>query len=152
MIRIYADFNGLQASRRNPSLLAVPLDTYGSLRDLANLGIRLVPDLPLIIYDWSDEEEDLEGYASVYWDSVSQTWIAELDARGVQYVPKRLRDQSQSFLCIHCRTPLHEIIHQKGLNPASTCPECGTQIHTPIAPPDDTITEKENNHLNREGH
>jgi hypothetical protein len=32
MIRIYADFNGLQGSRRNPSLLAVPLDTFGSLR------------------------------------------------------------------------------------------------------------------------
>jgi hypothetical protein len=136
MIRVYADFNGLQGSRRNPSLLAVPLDTYGSLRDLANLGIRLSPDLSLIIYDWSDEDEDLEGYALVYWDSVSQSWIAELDSRGVQYVPKRSRDRNERFLCVQCRTPLQEFIRQNGLNITATCSECGTAIHAPIAPLD----------------
>jgi len=150
MIRIYADFNGLQASRRNPSHLAVPLDTFGSLRDLANLGIRLSPELPLTIYDESDQEEDLEGYATVYWDPVSQTWIAELDARGVQYVPRRSRDENQSFLCVNCRTTLQQIIRQQGMNAASTCPQCGTRIHIPIAPPDDTIVEKERNNLDRE--
>jgi hypothetical protein len=150
MIRIYADFNGLQGSRRNPSRLAVPLDTFGSLRDLANLQIRLSPELPLTVYDESDEEEDLEGYATAYWDPVSQTWIAELDARGVEYVPKRSRNQNQSFLCINCRTPLHEIIRQQGMNAASTCPQCGTRIHTPIAPPDNAHVEKGSSHLNRE--
>ncbi len=144
MSRIYADFNGIQPSRRNPFRLAVPLDTFGSLRDLANLGIQLKSELTFTIYDYSDDEEDLEGYATVYWDPPSRTWIAELDERGYQYVPKHPRSQSQDFLCISCRIPLHEVIRQQGLSATSICPNCHTRIHTPIAPPNDISPRNEN--------
>ena len=41
--RIYADFNGIGRSRRDPSRWEIPLDSMGSLKDLTNAGIRLRP-------------------------------------------------------------------------------------------------------------
>ncbi|HLM59214.1 MAG TPA: hypothetical protein VK308_00280 [Pyrinomonadaceae bacterium] len=67
-LRIYADFNGLRISPRNHERSAVALDTFGSLRDLSNAGIKLKEEMPLIIFDWSDENEDLEGHCTAYYD------------------------------------------------------------------------------------
>ena len=53
--RIYADFNGRVAGPKNADRTAVVLDTFGSLRDLANAGIVLEEGLPLIVVDASDD-------------------------------------------------------------------------------------------------
>ena len=87
-LRIYADFNGLRISPRNHARYAVALDTFGSLPDLSNAGIRLTEEMPLVIFDWSDENEDLEGHCTVYYDWQRQCWWAELDEQGVLDVPR----------------------------------------------------------------
>jgi hypothetical protein len=63
--RIYADFNGHDWSLRHPGRHAVALDTIGSLQALSNAGLRLRDGVRLIVYDYSDDEEDLEAEATV---------------------------------------------------------------------------------------
>ncbi len=138
-LRIYADFNGLQASPRNPTRLAVPLDTFGTLRDLANAKIRLRDNLALTIYSDSDETDDLEGQATVYWSQANTVWIAELDEDGVLSVPKCGWPSTDVFLCLTCRTPLQKFLHQHGRRKDTRCPACGESIIAPIAPPQEVM-------------
>ena len=76
--RIYADFNGLMQSPRDAARSMVPLDTWGSLRDLSNAGIKLREGTELVIHDASDDEEDLEAEAVAYYDPERKWWYAEL--------------------------------------------------------------------------
>jgi DNA-directed RNA polymerase subunit RPC12/RpoP len=133
--RIYADFNGLQGSPRNPSRRAVALDTYGTLRELSNAGIRLHDNLELVIYDYSDEEEDLESHVSVYWDKSRKVWLAEIDEKGILYIPKHDRSNSNEFLCLNCRVPLQEFIQKNGMDKNTVCPNCGEKIVAAIEQP-----------------
>lgn len=130
--RIYADFNGLVGGQGTGG--AVGLDTFGSLRDLANAGLRLFDGMPLTIYDWSDDEEDLEADAVARFEPRRGIWWAEFGPEGFRYVPKKARDQSSVFLCVECRTRLDEHVRKAGLRIGDTCPSCGTPIHAPLAP------------------
>src|SRR5690348_10716005 len=103
--RIYADFNGLMASPGNPSRSCVPLDTWGSLRDLSSAGIMLRDGLVLVICDWSDEVEDLEADAIAHFDRDHGWWYAELVGE-YRYVPARDRSAVTTFLCVGCRADL----------------------------------------------
>jgi len=67
--RIYADFNSLTESPRDPSKSMVSLHGWGSLQALSNAGIRLNVGIRLLIYDASDETEDLEAEATAYYDA-----------------------------------------------------------------------------------
>ncbi len=135
--RIYADFNGL----RNPSCtegrLSVALDTLGTLRELTNAGVRLVEGLRLTVYDWSDEEEDLEADATVLYDQDGGLWWAELDQSGYRYVPKRDRTSSTRFLCLGCRYDLasNPVARGEWAPKVNACPSCGTAVAAAIAPP-----------------
>src|SRR3954464_2422500 len=80
--RIYADFNGLCEPNRTDRPSAVALDTLGTLRDLTNAGLRLAEGLQLTVYDWSDQEEDLEAEATARYDPDGGLWWAELGAKG----------------------------------------------------------------------
>jgi hypothetical protein len=133
--RIYADFNEFIHSPRNPERRAVPLDTMGSLRDLANAGVVLYDGMPLTIYADSDEDEDLEADTVAYYESAQKRWIAELDERGYRYVPAQDRGETPPFLCVRCRTPLDAVLARRGLRIGDRCPSCGEPIHRPIAPP-----------------
>lgn len=141
-LRIYADFNGIQSSPRNLELLGVPLDTYGSLRDLTNAGVRLKEEMQLIIADWSDDEEDLEGHCKVYYDWQRKFWWAELDEQGVLYVPRDERKPVAEFLCLGCRNNLEDYFSQHGRNPETKCPSCGTLIIAAVAPPENEANAK----------
>ena len=121
LLRIYADFNGIQTSPRNPELLGVPLDTYGSLKDLSNAGVRLQEGVQLVIFDWSDEDEDLEGHCTVYYDWRRQFWWAELDERGYLYVPRDERTKITNFLCLGCQSNLEGYFSQHGRNLEMKC-------------------------------
>lgn len=134
--RIYADYNGLQASPRNLSKLAVALDTFGSLRDLSNAGVRLQNGVQLIIFDHSDDEEDLENSVTVYWEKTRSRWLAEFIDDDVVYIPKRDRTEKTEFLCLTCRTPLEGYIEKNGMNENSVCPNCGEKIIAAIDPPE----------------
>src|SRR3954464_9009464 len=68
---IYADFNGLERIVESPARYSVALDTYGTLRDLSTAGIRLTEGLELLVWDESDESEDLEGEAIARFDTRS---------------------------------------------------------------------------------
>ena len=161
-LRIYADFNGLRISPRNHERYAVALDTFGSLLDLSNAGIRLTEEMPLVIFDWSDENEDLEGHCTVYYDWQRQFWWAELDEQGVLDVPRDERKPVTEFLCLGCRSDLTstncfpENFSVETMKPAiiagkdstdyifesrseleNRCPFCGTPINSAIAPPED---------------
>jgi DNA-directed RNA polymerase subunit M/transcription elongation factor TFIIS len=135
MPRIYADFNGIQGSPRNTSRSAVPLDTYGSLRDLTNLGVKLIDGLQLTICDWSDEEEDLEAHASVYFEWKRKRWIAEIDEAGVLYVPASNRESNEDFFCMNCKNNLNAYFQKNGRREDMPCPTCGSIITEAIAPP-----------------
>jgi len=134
-LRIYADFNGLAQGPKNAQRTAVVLDTFGSLRDLANAGIILKKGFELIAFDASDETEDLEGHGTAEFDEERGRWVVEFDAQGVRYVPAGDRTQTSEFNCVSCRKPLAELIAANGLNLGDRCPSCSTEIHAPISPP-----------------
>jgi len=130
--RIYADFNGLIPGIRNPERTAVVLDTFGSLRDLANAGVVLREGLCLVAVDWSDDEEDLEGHGTAHYDVANGWWVLEFDERGVRYVPAGDRSHVDHFLCVRCRTNLPNAFNP---NPDAECPSCGSKLTLPIASP-----------------
>jgi hypothetical protein len=149
--RIYADFNGLVGGPRNLKREAVVLDTFGTARDLANAGIILSEGLPLIAVDWSDDEEDLEGYGTAQYDFVYKWWVVEFDEIGVRYVPAGDRTPVREFRCVGCRVDISEhlelhrdpgggcAIMREGNNglPVAVpcCPHCRTPIDEPMRPP-----------------
>jgi hypothetical protein len=135
IVRIYADFNGLVYGPKNPERTAVVLDTFGSLRDLANAGIILREGLPLIAVDASDESEDLEGHGTAQYDLDNDWWVVEFDEKGVRYVPAGDRTPVTEFKCVSCGHFLHDLINAKGLRIGDVCPTCGILIHAPIARP-----------------
>ena len=133
-MRIYADFNGLQRLTDDSRQLVVPLDTYGSLRDLARAKIILANGTKLTIYSDSSETEELEANAVARFDSEFECWLAEIDAEGIHEVPTQ-RQNSSSFVCVACELELDQHVAQHGLTKNSLCPSCGTLIHLPILPP-----------------
>lgn len=136
--RIYADFNGLVAGVRDPTRVAVVLDTFGTARDLSNAGVTLHEGCELIAYDWSDDEEDLEGHGTAHFDPLHRWWVAEFDEEGVRYVPKRDRTPVTMFRCICCRQEIPPRQAAATILPGSAsdvCPSCSTPIFAAIAPP-----------------
>ena len=133
--RIYADFNGLVRGVVDESRTAVVLDTFGSLRDLANNGLILSPGLPLIAVDESDENEDLEGHGTAQYDFVRNRWIVEFDEQGVRYVPRSDKDSSMSFKCVSCGTEFPQ--HHAGamILGEIDCSACGTSALAPYQQP-----------------
>ena len=134
--RIYADYNGLQASSRNLSKLAVALDTFGTLRVLSNARVRLQDGVQLVIFDYSDDEEDLENTVTVYWEEARNRWLAKFLEEDVVYIPKRDRTENNEFLCLKCRLPLQGHIEKNETNENSACPRCGEKIFAAIKPPE----------------
>jgi hypothetical protein len=134
-LRIYADFNGLVAGVRLPERTAVVLDTFGSVRDLANAGVVLETGLHLIAVDFSDEHEDLEGHGTAQYDPERARWIVEFDEQGVRYVPAGDRTVVGEFLCVRCRQAIPEFSTCEGFGATASCPSCGTSAFAPIAPP-----------------
>ena len=129
--RIYADFNGLVRGPVNPNRIAVVLDTFGSVRDLANAGLVLRESLMLVAVDWSDDEEDLEGHGTAHYDYAQKWWVIEFDELGVRYVPAGDRTPVNEFLCVQCRLPLP----QEAFQPDTICSSCGTSVLASIEPP-----------------
>jgi hypothetical protein len=142
-LRIYADFNGLV---RGPRMgrEAVVLDSFGSVRDLANAGVVLTEGLPLIAVDWSDEVEDLEGHGTAEYDAANGWWVVEFDEVGVRYVPAGDRSPVTEFRCVGCSTDLSSSRVVSTPRPSGdsavvqafpSCPGCGLRIDHPIRPP-----------------
>jgi len=136
--RIYADFNGIVRGPRNPDRTAVVLDTFGSLRDLANAGLVLSEGLPLIAV--ADHEEDLEGHGTAQYDRIHKWWVVEFDEQGVRYVPAGDRSSISHFLCVSCRIPLPAAFALSAFQPGAACPSCGTSVLAPFAPPQQPAT------------
>jgi hypothetical protein len=133
---IYADFNGTTSSSRNKNLSAVPLDTYGSLKDLTNQQVRLKEGLTLIIYMDSAEGEDLEANSIVYYDFKHKWWMAEIDKEKIRYVPSHDDLWNQKvFLCLQCRQDLEPYFKEHGRNLQTCCPHCGLSILTSTLAP-----------------
>ena len=133
---IYADFNGCMESPRDSTRSIVPLDTWGTLRDLSNAGIKLQEGLKLVIHMDSDESQDVEADAIAYFDRGRNWWYAELESE-IRDVPAYDRSVTQ-FLCLGCRSDLGP----EALVPGSPirrryeqCPSCGQSIQSAIAPP-----------------
>jgi predicted RNA-binding Zn-ribbon protein involved in translation (DUF1610 family) len=133
-MRIYADFNGLQRAPSKPSRQIVPLDTYGSLCDLARAKIILANGIKLTIYSDSSETEDLEANAVGRFDSELNCWVAEIESDGIHDILTQ-GHQSSSLVCVACGKELDQHIAQRGLSNKSLCPACGTLVHLPIQPP-----------------
>lgn len=136
--RIYADFNGLVRGITRPDRTAVVLDTFGSLRDLANAGVILREGMPLIAVDASDDEEDLEGHGAARYDHERRRWVLEFDQLGVRYVRAGDRAVATEFSCVLCRRPFQapspaDMAIVSG--PPRSCEACGTAMLAPLAPP-----------------
>lgn len=136
--RIYADFNGL-VEAREPGRIAVVLDTFGSARDLANAGVALEEGMPLITWDASDDDEDLEGHGTAHYDAARRRWVVELDVDGVRYVPKGERSSATTFRCIACRQSAASLDRPNAAIVSHVdepcCPSCGASLLLTIAPP-----------------
>jgi len=133
--RIYADFNGLVRGVRNRQRTAIVLDTFGSLRDLANAGLILEEGMPLIAVDGSDDDEDLEGHGTAQYDRGRKWWVVEFDDLGVRYVRAGSRNSVSEFLCVHCRSLLPITTAEAVFMPNAACHSCGTSVLAPFAPP-----------------
>jgi hypothetical protein len=133
-MRIYADFNGLQRAREPDDGSVVPLDTYGTLCDLANALLVLMEGLELTIYDQSDDHEDLEAEATATFDSELNCWVARISASGIRYVPTQDQRVGQ-LVCVGCKANLHRLVQEKGLDAGIKCPACGLPAWTPILKP-----------------
>ena len=133
--RIYADFNGFETYEDGHH--AVALDTFGSLRDLTNAGLRLSDGLSLTIFDWSDEEEDLEAAATARYDRERSVWLAEFTAESFFYTPKKDRSPDDRFLCLTCRVDLatRSDAWRARMPLVEVCPHCGASTASAIAPP-----------------
>ena len=134
-VRIYADFNGLVPGVRDPQRIAVVLDTFGSVRDLANAGLLLREGLPLVAVDASDDVEDLEGHGTAHFDPKNRWWVIEFDEQGVRYVPAGDRQVVDRFLCVRCQYEFPEMNPHMAFDAATRCTKCGTPPSAPIAPP-----------------
>lgn len=133
---IYADFNGIMSSSQNKDLSAVPLDTYGSLKDLTNQQVKLQEGMALIIYMDSAEGEDLEADSVVYYDSKHKCWMAEIDDKKIRDVASHANLWKQiEFLCFQCRQDLEPYFREHGRNLETRCPNCGLCILTPTLAP-----------------
>lgn len=137
---IYADFNGILSSDRKQGFSSVPLDTYGSLKDLTNQQIRLAEGMPLVIYMDSAQGEDLEADCIVYYDSEYGAWLAEIEKDRIRTVPAHddLWNQKE-FLCLQCRQDLEPYFKTHGRSPKTCCPACGLSIITATLPPNPAI-------------
>lgn len=140
-LRIYADFNGLYKAADGKSLV-IELDTFGTLRDLSNAGVRLEDGFALTVSDWSDGEEDLEADVTARYNADRDCWMGVLDSSGYRYVPKRDRTPDHRFLCLGCRRDLQ---HGLAAHPADAsglrseaCPTCGTPTTAALAAPRST--------------
>ena len=135
--RIHADFNGLGNPDCTGGRLSVALDTLGTLRDLANAGLRLTEGLRIIVYDRSDEAEDLEAGAEARYDPDGRMWWAEPGPEGYGYVPTRDRATNPCFLCLGCRYDLASdpVAWDEWAPRVTVCPRCGTAVAAAIAPP-----------------
>lgn len=131
--RIYADFNGLVCGVKNRDRTGVALDTFGSIRDLADAGLVLREGMPLVAFDESDEVEDLEGHGTAQFDHVRGRWIVEFDELGVRYVPAGARNRASAFRCVKCGVDFPGNLAQFRIDAA--CPCCGADMALPIAPP-----------------
>ena len=133
---IYADFNGILPSSQNENRSAIPLDTYGSLKDLTNRQIRLKIGMPLTIYMDSAPGEDLEVESTVYYDLEHKQWLAEFDYEKIRYVQSHADLWTRKdFLCFHCRQDLEPFFREHPRNFETTCTHCGLSIlHVLSAP------------------
>jgi hypothetical protein len=136
-VRIYADFNGLVDGVVNPNRTAVVLDTFGSLLDFSNAGIVLSVGIPLVVFDESDELEDLEGHGTAQYDPRRGWWVVEFDEFGVRYVPARDRGPSipKTFHCVNCRSPVEGVAWNTVALPELCCKACGTNVRAALFPP-----------------
>jgi hypothetical protein len=115
----------------------VPLDTWGSVRDLSNAGIRLSEGAALLICSDSDETEDLEADTRVYFDPVRKWWFAALE-HAYRYVPAQDRAAVTTFLCLGSRADFgsEAMDHSSPIAKRySECPQCGLSITVAISPP-----------------
>jgi hypothetical protein len=123
-------------SPRDHTRSSIPLDTWGSLRDLSNAGIRLHEGLKLVIHMDSDETEDIEADAVAYFDRERKWWYAELEGE-IRDVPAYDRAVTQ-FLCVGCRADLgpEALVPDVAITKRYVlCPRCGQSIQAAIAPP-----------------
>src|SRR5688500_8031248 len=131
--RIYADFHGEQSSPRDPARTAVPLDTFGTVKDLSNVGVRLRDGARLTIYADSDENEDLEADAVAFYARERGLWFAELCDGRIRYVPRPEQKTQGLFLCVQCRSALP--VAKYGRPEVEACPRCGSPAFAAIEPP-----------------
>ena len=124
------------SSSRNENFSAVPLDTYGSLKDLTNQQIRLQEDMVIIIYMDSAEGEDLKVNCTVYYDAKRKWWLAEFESDKIRYVQAH-EDlwKRKEFLCFQCRQDLEPYFRENGRNAGMVCPNCGLSILNAILAP-----------------
>lgn len=130
--RIYADFHRIHTPR-SPGRTAISLDTFGSATDLARAGVKLYDGCRVTIYMDSDEEEDIEADAVVFFDHEQGCWMAEIDESEIRDVPARGRDP-RPFVCVACRAELPPHPTADGWV-VESCPRCGTYYAAAIAPP-----------------
>jgi DNA-directed RNA polymerase subunit RPC12/RpoP len=133
--RVYADFMDWLDSTylADDSLALVNLEKFGTLRDLCAAGVRLREGLPLVLWSDSDETTDIEIDALATWTGKRWAGCVRDDFRDVPIT--RGPSVDEWFPCVDCGTNLAQFLRTNGLKARTRCPQCGTRVHAPIAPP-----------------
>ena len=126
--QIYADFNGYV---RSDDADWVELDTFGTLQDLHFYQVVLREGLEIMVWDQSDESEDMEVVGTCHYHVGSHPhWCVHFPRGSLRYVPRR-HEFTRDFPCFRCRQPLPDSVRQQQGN----CPTCGLSIHYPWSTP-----------------
>jgi predicted RNA-binding Zn-ribbon protein involved in translation (DUF1610 family) len=135
---IYADFNGIEYLTDDQSLATIRLAGYGTLASLSNQKIRLIEGMSLILYEPNDiEVEGVAHFDRTLSDPAGRVgeWVVNIDARKIRDCVLN-ESMPQEHLCFGCGKNLKAHLKIFGQQYTEFCPNCGTSIMAPMAPPE----------------
>lgn len=138
-VKIYADFNGIIDCSKGNSKSCLALTGYGTLASLSRHQIRLREGMILTFY----EPDDIEVEGEVFYDTKIPSkftspgqWVALYDSQQVRNSEESCDLDLKQHLCFKCRIDLEPYLKTVGQQYKEICPNCGTDIMSPLLPPD----------------
>jgi hypothetical protein len=137
--RFYADFNGIEYLDADQSHAVLELAGYGALASLGEQKLRLTEGMAVVIY----EPDDIEADAVVRFDRArtdpagrTGAWVAHLDARKIRTCAEGTA-MPETHPCFGGGRDLKPHFRIVGQRYNEHCPDCGTDVMSPMLPPSD---------------
>ncbi len=135
LLKIYADFNGVEECPEDPKFASLDLTGYGTLASLSLHKLKLKEDMALTLCD----SDGLYVNAKIYFDTtrVSENcagWFAKFKAQDISEGMPMEHDFDR-HICFKCSNNLRPYLDVVGQNFNENCPFCGASVLTPLSPP-----------------